>query len=302
MSDSQLEVADRALLARAAREPLPVPDELRRRLQAELEARLLGRARPGGRLALALAGVLLAGSALAYGLAGPPAPSPPAPMEKKIVPPPERPVRRKVARARAVVEPTVVAPAVEPLPPPPVTAAPSEPEEPAPAPPRLVIAREGRPDVTLALAGDRVVGKVGESPVALAIGGGQILGKLGEHNVWLWLRGHEAGGDIGGVPVKLQLVETDAGYQLREGFSVRTTLPYAATRVEATSRALSWAGCDAPFSEVAPGVYEGRCASGARARVSLSPSWRELPVLERLILLSFFLTERDPAFGKLFPR
>jgi hypothetical protein len=164
-----------------------------------------------------------------------------------------------------------------------------------------VIAREGEAEVRLVLAGDRVIGKVRGTPVDLSVEGGRIAGKLGHRNVWIWLRGHEAQGDIGGVPVKFQLIDTRDGHQLREGFSVRSFLPLAATRVETTATTLAWSpGCGAPLGESAPGTYEGRCLSGHGARVVIPPNWRSLPVLPRLLLLSFFLTERDPALARLF--
>jgi hypothetical protein len=35
-------------------------------------------------------------------------------------------------------------------------------------------------------------------------------------------------------------------------------------------------------------------------RVELPPAWQELPRLARFLVLSFFLTERDPAMARLF--
>jgi hypothetical protein len=178
----------------------------------------------------------------------------------------------------------------------------NEDRAPASPPPRLLIAREGRPAVSLVLAGNRVAGQVDGVAVSLTIEPGRLLGRLGHRNVWLSLRGHDAEGEIGGIAVRFELVDTDQGHQLREAFAVRAALPYGSTRVEVTGHSLSWSpGCQAPLTEVGPGIYHGRCASGAKARVVLGPTWRQLPVLTRLVLLSFFLTERDPAFAPLFP-
>jgi hypothetical protein len=184
------------------------------------------------------------------------------------------------------------------------TEGPAEAAEPAPMAPRLVIAREGAREVSLVsviLAGDRVVGNVRGTPVALTIERSQLHGKLGHRNVSLWLHNDEARGEIGGIPVRMELVPTRDGHQLREGYSVRSSLPFATTRVETTGTSLRWSpGCDAPLNQVATGVYQGRCGSGGEARVAIPPSWQRLPALTRLVLLSFFLTERDPALARLF--
>jgi hypothetical protein len=276
-----------------------------------------------------MVGSLLAGSALAYGLvqrwmpdapafvAPPATPTPKAPSlvapgaaapsaEPVSVPPPVRrrpPAARSVrsARAQPTAAPALAAPAGLPSWPLADEGPEDGPEIPAAPPPRLSIAREGRREVSLILAGNRVGGKIGDAAVALSIERGHLAGKLGHRNVSLWLRGHDADGEIGGVPVRFLLLDTDTGHQLREGFSVRAALPYGSTRVELTASSLSWSpGCGAALPEVAPGTYQGRCASGAQTRVVLAPNWRRLPALTRLLLLSFFLTERDPAFAPLF--
>jgi hypothetical protein len=54
------------------------------------------------------------------------------------------------------------------------------------------------------------------------------------------------------------------------------------------------------LTAVRPGIYQGRCARGSRAQVIVPRSWQQLPTLTRLILLSFFLTERDAQFADLF--
>jgi hypothetical protein len=306
---------DRRLLDRAAAAATVVPERLRLETRRALETRIFSPGRFRG-LGLGLAVALLGGSALAYGLvagrgapteqpsgpeplaprAGPPALSPPV-LEAPL---PERPARRKrqpapirTATGWSPAEAvggrfTMLADDEDALEP-----------APASAEPRLLIAREGQPEVGLVLAADRVVGRVRGTPVDLTIEGGQLRGTLGRRNVWLWLRGHEASGEIGGVPVRFELVETRDGHQLREGFSVRSSLPYGATRVETTATSLSWSGCGKPLGAIAGG-YGGRCASGAESRVAIPPRWQQLPALPRLILLSLFLTERDPAMAPLF--
>jgi hypothetical protein len=176
------------------------------------------------------------------------------------------------------------------------------PEESAAAPaPRLLIARQGRPATALVLAGERVVGTIRGVRLDLTLRPAQLVGVLGTANVTLWLHGTQADGDIGGIPTRFALLEVDGGHQLREGFAVRTSLPPGSTRVALSPHTLTWSpGCDAPLPALSPGVYDGACSSGARARVVLPPSWQRLPPLPRLILLSFFLTERDPAFARLF--
>jgi hypothetical protein len=166
--------------------------------------------------------------------------------------------------------------------------------------PRLLISREGEPDASVVLAGGRVVGSIRGTPVSLTLETARITGKLGERNVWLWLHGHQAQGDIGGVPVRFELMELPDGYLLREGYSVRKELPPQATRLTLTASTLTWSPCGAALAQVAPGTFEGSCTSSRRARVVLPPGWRGLPALTEAILLSFFLTERDPSFAGLF--
>jgi hypothetical protein len=310
---------DRIVAERMAAVPLVVPEELRVRTRRALEERIFSPAprRPLRRLALALAGTMLAGSALAYGLAArrrpPPAPASPPGSPPPIgrthhpsraavsepLPPEANPAPRKRRVARIGAPPpsspwgTAEGPRWRPWSLAEEDDAAEESAPPAPEP-RLVIAREGRPEISVVLAGDRVVGSVSGIPVALTIEAGQLVGKLGERNVSLWLHGHQAEGEIGGIPVTMQLVETRDGHQLRQGYSMRHSLPLGATRVEASARSLAWFGCDAPLGEIAAGTYQGRCASGREARVVIPPSWQRLPALTRLILLSFFLTERVP--------
>jgi hypothetical protein len=227
----------------------------------------------------------------------PPAAAAPAP----ALPPAPRPRRTAVVRAPGPVAPP--GPGGAPAWPLAETEDDLEETGPAPPAPRLLITRESEGEVSLVLAGERVIGSVRGTPVALTLERTQLGGKLGHRNVSLWLQGADARGEIGGIPVRMQLVSTRDGYQLREGFSVRPSLPFPATRVELTATSLSWSpGCDAPLARTAAGVYEGRCASGRQARVVIPPSWQRLPTLTRLILLSFFLTERDPALARLFGR
>jgi hypothetical protein len=168
-----------------------------------------------------------------------------------------------------------------------------------------VITRQGQPQAALVLAGDRVVGQVRAAPVALSVTPARIWGKLGYRNVWLWLHGHDAEGTIGGAPVRFELVETAGGSFLREGYFLAHSLPRSTARVAASATTLSWfPGCGAGLTEApaGAGVYEGRCASGGQARVTIPPGWRRLPPLERMILLSFFLGQRDPLLDDLFGR
>lgn len=298
---------DRALLHRAVAEPALVPEALRLRTRRAVEQRLFFSRRARGPLLL-LALALFAGAALAYQLAGrrrvasqtamvrerrhaivEPLAAPAAPAPRK-----RRSIRPRLA-SRAPGEAGVQFPSW-------VSAGEEEGDEALPAPesPRLLIARAGQPEVAVSLAADRVLGRIRGAPVDLTLGPAQIVGKLGQRNVWLWVRGHRAEGEIGGLPVRFELVETSEGHQLRQGFSVRGSLPYGAVRIETTAASLSWLPCRSPLAAAAEGVYQGRCASGNEARVTIPPSWRRLPVLPRLILLSFFLGERDPALGPLF--
>jgi hypothetical protein len=310
---------DRSLLDRMVAAPMSVPEDFRLTTRRALEKRLSSPAPRLRPLALALAGSLLAGSALAYGLASrrqppaqaaskPPVPSVirPASRPPVVRPTPAAPPPAPARRTRRMVRvPELRAPVRAPggLPPWPIAEEETTLEEsgPAPPPPRLVIARQGRPEVSLVLAADRVVGSVRGTPVDLTIEPGQLVGKLGPRNVWLWLHGHQAEGEIGGIPVKLQLVETADGHQLRQGYSVRSSLSFGANRVQATSTSLAWfPGCEEGLTEIAAGTYQGRCGSGSEARVVIPQSWQRLPALTRFILLSFFLTERDPSLAPLF--
>jgi hypothetical protein len=305
--------AERALFERAAAEPVVVPEALRTGVRRALERRLT--ARPRGSWWLALVGtVLAAGWALASARAPhrpPPAPRTPVRAHPVIAPTsmmttPPRPVPAPPPHRRAALPARRPAPAPAPLAveTPGLTreeflAAPAEPV--AAPPPRLLIARQGQPATALLLAGDRVAGTIRGAPADLTIHPAQLVGTLGSANVTLWLHGSQAEGDIGGIPTRFELLEVDGGQQLREGFAVRTSLPPGSTRLAFSAGTLTWSpGCGAPLPEVGPGVYEGLCATGARARVVIPPGWLRLPALPRLILLSFFLTERDPALARLF--
>jgi hypothetical protein len=298
---------ERALFARAAAEEVTVPDELRRQVRVALEARLDRRRWPW--LALSLLATVLAGSALALTRLNRPLPheTPPLPPHAPVIAalpsPPPAPVpavpaipRRPSPPSRAVA--SSLPPPLDPF----RGLAPDDDALPSPSAPRLVIGRSGQPDVAVVLAGGRVVGNVRGSPVALALDGNRLTGKLGGHNVWLWLHGHQAEGELGGISVRFELVDTTDGYLLREGFSVRTALPPSANRISLTTRGLSWfPTCATPLPSVGPGIYEGACAAG-HTRIVMAPAWSTLPPLTQAVLLSFFLTERDPAFGALFGR
>jgi hypothetical protein len=314
---------ERALIA-GAQEPL-VPIELRRQVRRALEERLSagGRRRALRRWLLVLAGTLVAGSALAYQavqLRSRPvvAPAPPvvpvvAPATQAAPPSPPENLVRPAARVRPAVPVTassrvaVRSPHVEPHAWPfgaPALRAPgdlrwdSDPDEaddgaagaPPPPPPRLLVTRGGRPEITLVLAGGRIVGRVRGAPVALELTAAQIAGHVGDRNISIWLHGREAQGSIGGVPIKFELRETRDGYHLREGYALPSALPAVATRVATTDRSVTWfPGCGAPLAAAEPGAYQGRCASGSRARLEIPEGWQRLPVLARLVLLSLFL-------------
>lgn len=330
---------DRALLAGAQVPTISEP--ARHQIRAALEERLSprGRRRAAGRLALALAGTLLAGSALAYGVtrlqlrralpspAGAAgisgrapdhraAPPPPPARAPAAAPPATPPSPAAPARHRRTALRTG-APAPHPLPfgwpglrdPADLLAGgPPEPEpddSAAPAPPiaapRLVINRPGRRPIALVLAGDRIVGKVRDSVVGLTISPSQISGKLGEHTVDLWLHGRYARGAVDGNPIHFELLDTTTGHALRVGRFLREASPVGSIRIVTTASSLSWSpGCDAPLTAVRPGLYQGRCARGTDTEVVIPPSWQQLPGLPRLILLSFFLSERDGDLEDLF--
>jgi hypothetical protein len=296
---------ERDLLERASAEPISMPGDLRRDVLRGIDARLARRRAP---LLLALIALLAAGSAVAGWARSrrppperPRAAMPVVPREAPPVPEPrparaEAPLRRRAAVATRAPARPVLFPAWDPGPNLEDDAAAA-----APPAPRLSILREGEPEVSLIVAADRVVGSIRGTPLALAIEGTRLTGKMGTRNVWLWLHGHQAEGDIGGIPVRFELVEVDGGHELREGYSVRTALPPSSTRVSLMEHSLRWSpSCGAPLPEVAPGTYQGLCASGRRARVVLPSTWGRLPPLAGSILLSFFLTERDPSFGRLF--
>jgi hypothetical protein len=302
--------AERALFERAAALPVVVPDALRTGVRRALEQRLTARPRRSWWLALA-APVLAAGWALASALA-PHRPPPRAPVRAHTViaattpTPPIRPVAPPPPHRRAALPTRHPTPA-----PPPLTVETpgltiqeflSAPPEPVAAPPpRLLIARQDQPATALLLAGDRVAGTIRGAPVDLTVHPAQLVGTLGSSNVTLWLHGSQAEGDIGGIPTRFELLEVDGGQQLREGFAVRTSLPAGSTRLALSTGTLGWSpGCGAALPAVGPGVYEGLCATGGRVRVVIPPGWQRLPALPRLILLSFFLTERDPALARLF--
>jgi hypothetical protein len=319
---------DRALLERAAASPPSAPERVRAETWASVEARLLAPRRQRWWLLVLLVG----GSGLAYAATRrppPPAqvsarrasgagavqaarvapqPSPtvaPAAQALDDLPMPHPPELsssarrhrgpvRQVARSRAGV-------LAWPLPDDPPDRLPGEDEVlgPPAASPRLIIARQGQGEVSVVLAANRVVGTVRGTPVDLTVEPGVVSGKLGQRNVLLWIFGDRAEGEIGGIPVRIEVVETRSGLQLRDGFSVRSALGLAAVRLESDEGALSWIP-DCRATRVGDGIYQGRCGRGGETRVVIPSAWRRLPALPRLMLLSFFLTERAPAVSRLF--
>lgn len=152
-----------------------------------------------------------------------------------------------------------------------------------------MIGREGRQEVSVTVDATRVQGKVRSTPVAIELKGGQILGKAGIENVSLWIRGYVASGTIAGRDVGYELSPTNDGHLLRG------SLPSHTVRVELTSKSLSWyPGCDQPLALVGPGVYEGRCSWGGKARVAIPEPLQKMAPMAKLILLGILLTERDP--------
>jgi hypothetical protein len=307
---------ERALLQAAA---VPVLSDGRgaailQRLEQRVGQRPRGRwAR---RLAVTTVATLVAGSALAYGVAhlrqsAPPheAPSPPRPMPHRgpgsppappVAPDPEPreparparpPHRRAITPGRAALHP--------PTPDPPAAGDPDpvfeQPEADLPAPARLLIRRPGRTDAWLVLAGERAVGNAGSTPISLALGDRQITGSLGPHPVSLRVQGRDAQGTVGGRPIRFELADIPQGHALRAVTVGQRPLFADATLLESTPGRLWWRStCDGGLLARAPGEYQGHCGADGAVSVTLPPAWLQLPALQRLIVLALLLIEREP--------
>jgi hypothetical protein len=286
---------DRALL-RAA-EP-PIPPQVKETVRRAIEERLFagGRGRSRWRLGWALAGTLVAGTALAYGVAELRAsrrsgrvPSP-SPSPSEVHAP-----RRAQAPAIEAPAPEPTSPAEQPLPgrtpaarPPrspsarPVAAAPANdlgwvpglsapptgaPEPPRPSPPpgpsRLVISSQHRRDIVLEVRGNRIEGQVRGAGVSFEVRPVELEGKVDGEPVRLWMHQETAEGSIAGHEVGFYLSPTDSGAV------VRGNVPGNSMRIEVKGSELSFfPGCQRPLSAqpATPGadgiVYQGTCASG----------------------------------------
>jgi hypothetical protein len=277
--------------------------------------------RPRRTLVLALATTLIAGTALAYGVA--------RLAERPRVP---QPLTASAPRADAVAAPAhadapapVAAPASSsaarstlkrPLPPrrtaagPPLEQPalrhfhdlgrlPEAPDEsatalPTPAPPRLTIRRADARTVDLVIAGDRVVGRADQARVALTVSSAELTGRLGPHAIVLRLHGRRAEGTVSGWPVRFELADIPGGQALRVvGVGLRPLFA-AHTQLESTATTLTWPSrCTATRSDPAA-RYEGRCATGGPVAITIPAAWQQMPPLPRLILLALFLSESDP--------
>lgn len=302
---------DRALLREAARADLPpgFPQQVRQAVEGRLSP--AGRRRAGWRLAGL--GTLVAGSALAFGVveirarlaapeellpagvpaapaSGPTPATPPAMPAPPALPSP--PAARPAApsgRPRSVF-PSLGGPALTEPPggedPPASRVTPLAPSG------RLVIAHEGRRPVSILLHGTRLRGEVRGQPVELERRGQNLVGKAADQPLSLvLLKRRQVKGFIAGQSVAFELSPTTEA-----GGVLRGNLPGLGTQVEIGEGRLSWyPGCDAPLTEAptGSGQYRGRC-HGGQVEVTISGAWRDLPLLERLTLLSLFLVEREP--------
>ena len=305
--------ADRALLREAVPSiPLGVQEEVFRQVQARLQS---ARAR-WLRWAPAVLVLLLAGTALAVVGSrwtawhrpetlhqSPPRPAPaiqpvpvpaPPPRPTPAVRPAPRPrpatlSRRPIERPELQWPPAgaLVEPAGRP------TAPPAE---------TLVITREGRRELQLRATAATLSGSVRGTPVELRLEGARLRGHIGEASVELWVRGPRTDG----VVVEGTIDGREVGFVLRptpRGQLLQGAIPGHTVRLELGPTVLGWLpGCDQDLFATAAGVYEGRCASGTRARVVIPPALARMPAPQRLILLALLLTERDLIFKYAAPR
>ena len=266
---------------------------------------------------LVLLGTLAAGTALAFSRgwlrSGNPEPSPPRPQRLEVVQAraipdplaraPAAPARKPVATARSV---TAAARPIErpDLDWPPSGAALAEPAptaQPAPAA-HLVVTREGRRELRLLASASSVSGQVRGTAVHLRLEGVRMRGRIGEASVELWQRGRRHQD----ILVEGTIDGRESGFLLRatpQGHLLTGSIPGHTVRVELGERFLTWLpGCDENLPAVAAGIFEGRCASGRRARVELPIALSHMPVAQRMIVLAILLTETDPVFRYTTPR
>jgi hypothetical protein len=326
---------DRALL-RAA-EP-PIPAQVKEAVRRAIEERLAGegRRRSWWRLGWALAGTLVAGTALAYGVAelrasrvgktpapaaqqaragrraqGPTIEPLPPPSERGPGLPPAAPEREPGRPLAAPARPAAAPPALAPndlgwapaLREPPTGAPEPPPPAPRPAPARLVISYERRQDIVLEVRGNRIEGQVRGAGVSLEVKPVELEGKIDGELVRLWMHQEIAEGSIAGHEVGFYLSPTDSGGV------VRGNVPGHDVRIELRGNALSvFPGCQRPLTAqpAVPGAdgitYQGTCASGRFMRVVVPSALQRLPMMPRLIVLGMLLTERDPIFDQEEPR
>jgi hypothetical protein len=290
-------------------------DERRVAILQRLEQRVAQRPRGrwARRLAVAAAATLVAGSALAFGVAqlrrGAPPPEPPVPAPRPPVhrgfsskptpadapdPVPREPARPVRPPRRAAGAPGRLAQASAPDASAPGQPAPvfEQPEADLPSPARLLIRRPGRADAWLVLAGERAVGNAGNTPISLQLADRHITGSLGAHPVALRLQGRDAQGTVGGRPIRFELADIPEGHALRAVTVGQRPLFADATLLESTSGRLWWrSSCDGGLRARAPGEYQGRCGTDGDVSVTVPPLWRELPALHRLIVLALLVIE-----------
>jgi hypothetical protein len=156
----------------------------------------------------------------------------------------------------------------------------------------LTITRQGRRLISISLSttseGVHVAGRVRDAEISLDIVGARIFGKVAGENLLLLQHGDETEGTIANHGVAFALAETPTGHLMRG------SVPAHTTRVELAGTKLSYyPGCDDPLEQVAPNTYEGTCGGG-KTRVVLPTAWQRLPAVPRFVLLSLLLPERDP--------
>jgi hypothetical protein len=171
----------------------------------------------------------------------------------------------------------------------------------APPPAFLRITRQGRPDIALHVTGTRIEGHARGAAVSLELEGSRLHGKIGDQPLSLFAARSQASGSIAAEETGFGLAATEGG-----GAIVRGGVPGHTVRIELASGHLSWyPGCDQPLPQRGAGVYQGACADGTQATVTIPGALTSWPELPRLIVLGILLTEPDPllppATRALFP-
>jgi hypothetical protein len=99
-------------------------------------------------------------------------------------------------------------------------------------------------------------------------------------------------GSAGGRPIRLQLADIPKGHALRAVTVGQRPLFADATLLESTAGRLWWRStCDGGLLARAPGEYQGYCGPDGDVSVTVPPAWRELPALQRLIVLALLVIE-----------